>query len=102
MKTNWFSITLMTALLVLGTTALVSAGDEEGETTSLTGCLAETDDGGYILTEEVSGDEVTLQGDGLGDHVGHTVEVSGDWAEDDDGNEYFAVESLEHLAASCE
>lgn len=106
LNTSWFAVTLMAALLILGTSAVVAApqgeGEGEGEMASLTGCLIETDEGGYVLEEQESGDEIALDGEALADHVGHTVTVTGDWAENEDGMEYFAVDSLEHLSASCE
>lgn len=103
LKLDRIAIALMAAVLVLGTVTLVAAQDEgESDMTSLTGCLAATDDGGYVLEEQDSGDEVALEGEGLGDHVGHTVTVTGEWAENEDGGEYFAVDSLEHIASSCE
>ncbi len=96
-------IVLMALLLVLGTSGLVAAGEEgESDTTSLTGCLSVTDEGGYVLDDQESDETVVLDGEGLGDHVGHTVTVTGDWAEDDEGMKYFAVDSLEHLSSSCE
>lgn len=103
LKLDRIAIALITAVLVLGTVTLVAAQDEgESDMTSLTGCLAETDDGSYVLEEEGSGEEIALEGEGLSDHVGHTVSLTGEWAEDEDGTQYFVVDSLEHIASSCE
>ena len=102
-----------------------TAGQEVGDSITLTGCLVQEDgDGGEVefLLENVSGAEVTAEeielvpaeGVNLAPHVGHTVEVSGvvisdddeaeheDEDEDDDENDlHIRVDRLGHQATSC-
>lgn len=101
-ESNLFGILMMAALMVVGAAGVVVAGDGDDDKATLTGCLVETDEGDYVLQQQDSDDEVVLRGEDLGDHADHTVTVEGKWSEAEDGGRYFAVESLEHLSASCE
>ncbi len=108
-------IVLVLALIVF---ALIdagpTAGQEVGQTITLTGCLVQEDDDGEVefLLENVSGAEVTAEeielvpaeGVNLAGHVGHTVEVSGVVIADDDEDEnelHIRVTRLGHRATSC-
>jgi len=90
---------LAMTLLTFGPAALVAAQDDESgmemETVTLTGQLNESADGGFVLIEPESGEEVVVDGPGLADHVGSTVTVTGTWATDEDGNTYLAVSTIE-------
>ena len=101
-KSSWFGITSMALLLALGVATLTVAEEGGEDKATLTGCLAETDEGDYLLQQQDSDDETTVRGEGLADHVGHTVTVRGKWSEDDEGNAYFMADSVEHVSASCE
>lgn len=121
-------IVLVLGMIVFGLVeAGPTAGQEVGESITLTGCLVQEDGDGdevEFLLENVSGAEVTAEeielvpaeGVNLAPHVGHTVEVSGvviadddedehedeDEDEDDDENDlHIRVDRLGHQATSC-
>ncbi len=119
-------IVLVFGMIVFGLIdAGPTAGQEVGQSITLTGCLVQEDDDGAeveFLLENVSGAEVTAEeielvpaeGVNLAGHVGHTVEVSGvviadddedeeaQEDEDDDENElHIRVTRLGHRATSC-
>jgi hypothetical protein len=93
------AVVLAMALLAFGTAGLVAAQEDESgmetETVTLTGQLSESADGGFVLTEPESGEEVVVDGPGVADHVGSTVTVTGTWATDEEGNTYLAVSTIE-------
>jgi hypothetical protein len=89
-------------LIALSATALVSAQDverksktkitvEDGKDVTLTGCVARSAEGGFVLThaagkEGAAGTYVLAADEGdLEDHVGHRVEVKGKAADKGDG-----------------
>lgn len=91
-------------LLVLASAGMVMAGEEHaGAETTLTGLLNSTEDGGYVLIEQASGESIALTGSAsLADHVGSNVTVTGTWAEDAAGAKTFEVATVEAAAAEPE
>ncbi len=75
----------------------IAAEEMEAVETTLTGQLSGSEETGYVLTEEASGDEVQLEGVDVdfAAHVDTTVSVTGQWANDADGNRYFEVSKVE-------
>ncbi len=95
---NKLTIALTTALLVFVSAAIaVSQEAELEEEVTLLGQLSEDADGGYVLVDPESGDEVSLRGqeEALAEHLGSAVAVTGRWAEDDEAGPYFAVSAVE-------
>jgi hypothetical protein len=96
---NGLVVAFVAALLACGTVAL-TAQDEgmeqetDRESVSLTGQLNETADGGFVLIEPESGEEIVVEGPGLADHIGSSVTVTGTWATDEEGGTYLAVSSV--------
>ena len=117
-------IVLVLGMIVFGLVeAGPTAGQEVGQSITLTGCLVQEDGDGdevEFLLENVSGAEVTAEeielvpaeGVNLAPHVGHMVEVSGvviadddededEDDEDDDNDLHIRVARLGHQATSC-
>lgn len=72
----------------------IAAAQEVGQSVTVTGCLAQEDEGGeteFLLENtDLEADEVELmaaEGVNLAPHVGHTVEVGGTIVGDDEGYE---------------
>ncbi|MEZ5330842.1 MAG: hypothetical protein R2991_02045 [Thermoanaerobaculia bacterium] len=98
------AVALVATLLALGTVATLAAQDEgsmdmEKAPVTLTGQLNESADGGYVLVEPESGEEIVVDGPGLADHVGSKVTVTGTWETDEDGNTYLAVTEVKESDA---
>lgn len=116
-------------LFAMGPGVVAASAQAVGESVTMTGCLAEDDDGGEYELRGVSDDvtsaeEIELmaaEGVNLANHVGHTVEAIGtvvadddedgdDGADDDDMEEmadedddlHVRVTTLNHVAASCD
>lgn len=121
-------IVLVFGMIVFGLIdAGPTAGQEVGQSITLTGCLVQEDGDGdevEFLLENVSGAEITAEeielvpaeGVILAPHVGHMVEVSGvviadddededededEDDEDDDADLHIRVARLGHQATSC-
>lgn len=96
MKRNVHRLAIVFALafIALGSAGILLA--EEAKELSLSGTLSETEDGGYVLVEQESGEGISVRGpDELADHVGSEVKVTGQWVKDDEGVEYFWVKAIE-------
>lgn len=66
------------------------------EQVTLTGQLAESEAGGYVLIEQESGESITITGPAeLAQAVGTRVRLTGRWVEDGHGYRYFAVTKVE-------
>ena len=112
-------------IVVVGARPVVA--QEVGEAVTITGCLAQSDDGEmeFILQNAMIGEEtiaeielVPAEGVNVAPHVGHTVSVTGvvvaepedmaNEAEDDEGEDddmddlHVRVDELGHVAPSCE
>jgi len=95
---------LALALLALGVAGVATeqavaqetAQDIQAAEVTLSGQLAQSAAGDYVLVEAESGDSIVLRGanDDLAGHIGSSVAVTGAWASDDEGREYFAVTSI--------
>jgi hypothetical protein len=89
-------------LIVLSATALVAAQDverkaktkitvQDGKDVTLTGCVARSAEGGFVLTHAAGKDGaagtyvLAADEDDLEDHIGHRVEVKGKAADKGDG-----------------
>jgi hypothetical protein len=97
---HWLGAAVAVALLVLGPAA-VWAGEEMGKEETLTGLLSSDGQGGYQLTDQASGDRITLKGSAdFSSHVGSTVTVTGIWSQDEAGNKVFEVSRVEPAAAA--
>ncbi len=101
MKRSFRGISVVLALVALavGSIGMSTAQESEAESSDVTlaGLLAMDDEGGYVLVEGESGEEITLEGEGLADYVDSTVEVTGGWATDDEDNHYFYVAGIERV-----
>ncbi|MDX1394998.1 MAG: hypothetical protein R3195_11425 [Gemmatimonadota bacterium] len=116
----------LTLALVVVVGARPVVAQEVGEAVTITGCLAQSDDGEmeFILQNGMIGEEtiaeidlIPAEGVNVAPHVGHTVSVTGvvvaeteDMAnepEDDEENDdmddlHVRVDELGHVAPSCE
>jgi len=90
-----FAVALMLAVPSMAIAQQAQTRGTTEQSKALTGQLSKNDDGGYVLTEQASGDSVRLQGseEDLAKHVDSTVTVTGTWKTDKDGD-YFQVQSV--------
>ena len=129
MRTKMPTAIVLVLLLGMGPRVAAASAQDVGETVTLTGCLAEDDDGAEYelrgVADDVTGAEeielMAAEGVNLANHVGHTVEAIGtvvaddDEDGDDDGAEddaedmadegddlHVRVTTLNHVAASCD